>query len=636
MAKRAARSETTYEVYLLEGRHWRLHARFRSNEKDSAIAEARDLDRRGEGHGVKVVRETFYPDYNKTEEAVIFVGQSGARQNRMNEAQSGADLFGDAGGGRGAPSGPVSGLFIAWRIIVITVFSLGFGILAALATSMIMGYMAKLGYNTSFSARSLVFAVFLIGVVAVALPMLMSLVITLSRASHAQAPAGSQPSKPKSRSKPKQRSEPDHDHGFDFDFKEEAPHQASYSIEAAEDFEDGEEKSPWWKLSWFGRKERSPDEEELLFPSLDTASDPSQPQVGEEPAFSITPDEEAEEDEPQPLEEEGSAIDFEQHRLNVMRFLGGAISVIKTVRPQLDAYTKFAFDLVLAGACEMVAASGKLDDKDKRTILREAVEMIGTKADQAQLFADKYEDYFVEDRYKKMAELGREAMKRFMANDPQPFVALPSAIESWDKPQMKMGAQQSIMTVFFTDMVGSTDMTQEKGDFAAQEIVRRHNAIVRSALAQHGGREIKHTGDGIMATCPTAPSAVQACIEIQRAIASFNATNPPIPLDVRIGLNAGEPIEEENDLFGATVQLAARVCAQAQARQILCAQSVRDLSPNKADVFMPLGQFNLKGFKDPIPLFEIGWQAPVPASASAPAAASAPAPLAFPDSGLSQ
>jgi adenylate cyclase len=631
MATRAARTETTYEVYLLEGRQWQIHARYRSNEKDSAIAEARDLDRRGEGHGVKVVREVFYPDYNKTEEAVIFVGQRAARLSRMNGEDGGDDdLFGDSGQRLAGGGASVSGMFIAWRIIIITVFSIGFGIMLAMATSMTMAYLGHIGVGTSDPnrAKGFVFAAFFLGVIAVALPMLVSLFVTLSRASAPSRPAS--PVRAAS-PKPKKKSEPAPDHGFDFDMKEEDSHSRSFSIETVdhEDDDDGEKRSPWWKFGLFSKKDT--DEEDDAAPLVsstleDRTEQPSQP--GEDPAFSIAPEEE-DEPEPQPLEEKGEAIDYEQHRLNVMRYLGGAIAVIKSVRPQLDAYTKFAFDLVLAGACEVIAEKGKLGDQDKREILKEAVLMIGTKPDLAQGFADKYESYFVEERYKKMAELGADSMNRFLMGDPQPFVALPTAIESWDKPQMKLGAQQSIMTIFFTDMVGSTDMTQEKGDFAAQEIVRRHNAIVRSALAEHGGREIKHTGDGIMATCPSAPSAVQACIDIQRAIASFNATNPPIPLEVRIGLNAGEPIVEENDVFGATVQLAARVCAYGQARQIVCSQSVVDLSQSKANLFSSLGPVMLKGFKEPVPVYEVRWSGN---GAATPSAVSAPMSDAIPGS----
>jgi class 3 adenylate cyclase len=156
-------------------------------------------------------------------------------------------------------------------------------------------------------------------------------------------------------------------------------------------------------------------------------------------------------------------------------------------------------------------------------------------------------------------------------------------------------------------MVGSTDMTQAKGDAAAQEVVRRHNGIVRQALAEFDGREVKHTGDGIMASFASTANAVDAAIAIQRAVAAHNATAPAIPVHLRIGINAGEPIQEEDDLFGTTVQLAARVCAKAEPEQVLCSNVVRELSQGKGRRFASLGEHDLKGFRDPVALYEVLW-----------------------------
>lgn len=639
MATRAAKTETTYEIYVLEGKRWQLHARYRSHERDSALAEAKDIDRRGGAHGVKVVREVFYPDYNKTEEAVIFVGQQAARQSRVGGAEMGdvrVVSSGDYPFDEGEEKAP-SGLLLAWRIVVITVFSLGFGILSALIASSIMAYLVRENIALPISASAAVFIAFITGVIIVALPMLTKLVAQIARAAEEEEAYSRPAAKPTSAAKPKESArKKDETPSFTVDFARD-DWGARRSEEKIDPFayEDEELKEPWWKIGgWFGRKTKSdepePEPEPAYYAPPPTAAPVSVPLPAPSDDFSILVDpepliEEVSEPEdeivpPQPEPEaQDRAVDFEQQRLFVMRFLGGAIAAIKTVRPQLDAFTKFAFDLALSGACEVIAKQSGIGENDRREILREAVEMIGTKPELARAFSEKYESYFQEARYKQMADLGREAMSRFLAGDPQPFSALPAAIENWDKPQLSLGAQQSITTIFFTDMVGSTFMTQEKGDFAVQELVRRHNAIVRSALAEHGGREIKHTGDGIMATCPTAASAVQACIDIQKAILSFNATKPPIPLEVRIGLNAGEMIVEENDVFGTTVQMAARICSSAKPGQILASQAVRDLAASRAESLKPIGLATLKGFKDPVSLFEAVWS-PAPTAPAAPAA----------------
>ena len=152
-------------------------------------------------------------------------------------------------------------------------------------------------------------------------------------------------------------------------------------------------------------------------------------------------------------------------------------------------------------------------------------------------------------------------------------------------------------------MVGSTDLTQRVGDDRAQEAVRRHNSVVRQALKEHGGNEIKHTGDGIMASFGSGRRALDCAVAIQRVFDDEDS-----PMLVRIGLNAGEPVAEEEDLFGTSVQLAARVCAKAEPGQILVSNVVRELTMGKGFLFAEVGDVVLKGFEDPVRLYEVRWQ----------------------------
>src|SRR5262249_61796612 len=118
-----------------------------------------------------------------------------------------------------------------------------------------------------------------------------------------------------------------------------------------------------------------------------------------------------------------------------------------------------------------------------------------------------------------------------------------------------------IRTVLFTDVVNSTTLTQSLGDEAALAMLGVHDTIVRDALSAVGGREIKHTGDGIMASFISAAGAVRCAIQIQRELDKHAKANPDRSLRVRVGAAAGEPVEQHDDLFGATVQLASRLCA---------------------------------------------------------------------------
>jgi class 3 adenylate cyclase len=157
-----------------------------------------------------------------------------------------------------------------------------------------------------------------------------------------------------------------------------------------------------------------------------------------------------------------------------------------------------------------------------------------------------------------------------------------------------------IRTVLFTDIVGSTELTQRLGDDAAMALLQVHDTIVRDALGASGGREVKHTGDGIMACFVSTVAAVRCATRIQRALAEHEHANGEVPVKVRIGAAAGEPVENHQDLFGSTVQLAARLCSHAEPEQSLVSNAVAELCLGKGLTFRDLGEVSLKGFDRPI------------------------------------
>lgn len=165
--------------------------------------------------------------------------------------------------------------------------------------------------------------------------------------------------------------------------------------------------------------------------------------------------------------------------------------------------------------------------------------------------------------------------------------------------------QQGLLTILFTDLEGSTAMTQRLGDARAQEIVRAHNTIVRREVSARGGAEVKHTGDGIMATFNSAARAVSAAVAMQQASRTYNEAHPETAFNIAVGLNAGEPVAEDADVFGSAVQLAARTCAEANGGQILATNVVRELVYGKGALFADQGAAELKGFDEPVHLFEV-------------------------------
>ena len=194
-------------------------------------------------------------------------------------------------------------------------------------------------------------------------------------------------------------------------------------------------------------------------------------------------------------------------------------------------------------------------------------------------------------------EVDLSAVEAFLGRvaDPAPTPAMPEG-----------HVDAALRAIMFTDIVDSTAMTARLGDVRAVEMVRAHDALVRRALKDKGGREVKHTGDGIMASFADPAAAVDCARAIQQAFDAFNLASRE-KLRLRIGLDAGEPVADSNDLFGATVQMAARLCQHAEPDTIVVSQAVRGLVSDRFRL-VDLGCRTLKGFAQPVGLFAVDWR----------------------------
>ena len=193
----------------------------------------------------------------------------------------------------------------------------------------------------------------------------------------------------------------------------------------------------------------------------------------------------------------------------------------------------------------------------------------------------------------------------------------------------------ALQTILFTDIEGSTALTERLGDAQARELMREHERSVREALASHGGSEIKTMGDGFMASFGSAAKALECAVAIQKACdeqnrdvgarqlrddvgkrAGSSVTSPlrPAaethrePIRVRIGLNAGEPVAEGGDLYGTAVNMAARIAGHARAGEILVSDVVRQLVAGKGFAFKDRDEAALKGFEEPVKVYEARWR----------------------------
>ena len=157
-----------------------------------------------------------------------------------------------------------------------------------------------------------------------------------------------------------------------------------------------------------------------------------------------------------------------------------------------------------------------------------------------------------------------------------------------------------LRTILFTDIVGSTDAANRLGDETAMAMVRAHNGIVRDQLAVFAGREVKHTGDGIMASFESVTRAIEYSLGIQQRLRERNLDPNVHAVHVRIGLAAGEPISEDDDLFGTAVNLAARICNAAEPGSVYVSNAVRELAIGKQYEFEQVADLTLKGFPESV------------------------------------
>ncbi len=203
----------------------------------------------------------------------------------------------------------------------------------------------------------------------------------------------------------------------------------------------------------------------------------------------------------------------------------------------------------------------------------------------------------------KIVEVNPETVKAFLGRivDTIPPAGFPSG-------SSESAIDSAFRAIMFTDMKGSTEITSRMGDIDALELFRTHNAITRDLLKHHNGREIQHTGDGFMVSFKSASSAVACAIGIQNAFSEYNEDHPESKIQVRIGISAGEPVEEDNRLFGSTVQFASRLCDHAAPDQIMVAPVIKELCLGKGFHFSDMGNVRFKGFDNSQRVFDVAWR----------------------------
>lgn len=165
------------------------------------------------------------------------------------------------------------------------------------------------------------------------------------------------------------------------------------------------------------------------------------------------------------------------------------------------------------------------------------------------------------------------------------------------------------VTILFTDIAGSTEMTEKLGDLRAQEILHVHNSIIREHVADNGGFEVKSIGDGFMIAFPSARRALLCAIAIQRAFSIYREQNPDAPIRISIGLHTGEAIKEGGDFYGKTVIMASRIGTKAAGDEILVSDTLKTLTESAGDLrFESSGETELKGLAGRHLIHRVVWR----------------------------
>ncbi len=622
------------EIYGLKGGRWSIHANYSVQQREKCLEDAKELDGKGRFEAVCVVRETYSEESNVARQAVIYhspklsspppvatvtenAGKGGAPTKPVISASRNA---GEGGGAwrksEGAdkkpkqdapqteeekkpkpaavssPDGPTLADVLPRLLAVAVVSLLGALVVAYLVyilIQMLPSFDIILGKTVS---QSIIISVFVISFLFMFIP-LMKRYVPAIQSSAARRNTQNAAMEPAVDRMPILDSDLDDDIDTDDDYDTELG-----SEDANDDNQIGEIESGLG------------------------AGDAGAEEAGEEP----DPDEPTEADGEEELAQTGSKSSLKKPKktdvsAEMLKFIRDSLEPLAKAGRPLNAFNRFGLTLFFAGAGEYMASRHRLSEQEITDILCSHVQILGHTADMARGFCANIDEYLVNPKYFQMYEKGRSALAAH-AQNPDGELAITDAIDDWNKPaEVKTKSDKEFVAVLFTDIVGSTALTQERGDDEAQLVVREHNAIVRDALALHGGKEIKHTGDGIMATFSQITGAVEGAVAMQEACLRANGTNPELGLGLCIGVNAGEPIHEDGDIFGTPVQMAARVLSKAEGEEIAVSNLVREMCTGKSFNFSKKGEYELKGFPEPVPIYLVDWQdasdAPKPAKKSA-------------------
>jgi adenylate cyclase len=653
-------SGDTFEVYYHQNGRWQLHASYEASQRETAIEEAKLIEQK-EGYATRVVRETFQPATNTTDTVITFQSQ---KAKTINDADN---MFGTAPGGGGgkapqkggqkkqAPAAPrppqprpapaaapqaqktapqksagsqpapvrkpapkgkkkkERSAFMRLALVVGTSAALSIVGTIAIAIGIIglvnLGMLPQQRDYTPIVAGTFILSFFL--ALFVNFQKHFGILSLLKSSGAPRRAAG--PEMMMAAATTKKKVKPTQDVEFDQveieDLREKALAEDLVEGSAEEDAAlDAEEAPPSLDAEMEADRGGDMDMGAQVHETPEPAPPQPQPQQAPQQQPQAAPEARKEAPQPKPAAPPPPAAPQvapaeTEARATLTKFVG---DVMRHAPGDLNTFTRFGLNLYVAGAGSVIGQTKRLPRDTQLSVLKQGLQSTGMPADRAEAFCVEIPSHGKNPKYGGMIQAGVKAMQEYLGGNTAVAAQIATLLQEWNLPD-KRAAVPSLITFVFTDIVGSTAMTQRLGNAGAQKAVRAHNTAVRGAIQAYKGREVKHTGDGIMATFPDPPSAVAACIKMLREINAHNAANPTVDVHLRIGINAGEAVEEENDFFGAAVQMTARICDKAAKDNIWVSQSIVDGCKGQKFGFIPRGGFEMKGIQGAKRLFEVGW-----------------------------
>ena len=625
----------SYEVYYYQNSRWQLHGSYEPNEREKAIEEGKQIETKT-GFATRVIRETFNTETNTSEEVVTW---QSPKAKTINDADS---MFGEKKAApkkrqpppqaprsepeqskpKPAPPRPVakkprkpkskskqrSGLV---RFLIAALISLALGVVSIIVSSLIIAQMMSMGALKPANYTQLIIGssvlIFFVALF-VNLQRQFNILSALRSGEKGKRAAARGPAQMIAAQK-----QTKHKQDIEFDQVEIEDMRAAIEAEDAADTAEAEEIEE-------ADDGAIPDLPELdaemgaevhgIEQPMDAEPPPAEmpqpvaaPQPQQPPAAKAATQKAEEKKPAAPKAPEKSAAEVEA-RASLAKFISDALRIANP--DPANVFSKFGLNLYFAGGASVIGQAKRLPKDVQLSVLKDSLISAGNTPERAENFCVELPSHGKNPRYTMMVQAGAKAMTQHMAGAGNATAEIGKLLAEWNLPE-KRPSVPSVFTFVFTDIVGSTAMTQRLGNAGAQKAVRAHNTAVRGALQAFKGREVKHTGDGIMAVFPDPVSAVRATIRMQQEIAAHNAANPNIEVMIRIGINVGEAVEEDNDFFGAAVQMTARICDKASKGNIWVSQAVMDASKGQKLGFIPRGKFEMKGIQGPKPLYEIGW-----------------------------